>query len=246
MSWICEVCGYENIFDDDNQPTQCQCCFTEAKPEQIAEAKRELEAIHRERIRQEKLEALHRKMMQKQKQIEKAISNIIYTIKIVTAGCIAAVVICIVLLIISVVQSDISIWNVPSNATLILDTQKVSDPLLSMVTNSKDHLASYFVSLTENEKITYSNQDSSYSNNLLLIQKGITQNLSATKTNQIMVVDNVSSAKDNFSKFAPSFTSNIQNGFKSSTVNIPKCWENAVHNITQLVDKISDKFGRDK
>lgn len=246
MSWICEVCGYENIFDDDNQPTQCQCCFSEAKPEQIAKAKRELEAFHKERIKQEKLEALHRKIVQKQRQIEKAITSIINTIKIATVGCIAAIVICIGLLIISVVQGDISIRNIPSNATSILDTQKISDPLLSIATDSRDRLTSYFDSLAEKEMNTHNNQALNFSNNILLIQKEIVQNLSTTDTNRLMLVDNISLTRNNFFKFAPSFTSNIQNGFKNSTVNIPKCWDNAVHNITQLVDKISDKLGRDK
>lgn len=246
LSWICDVCGYENVFDDNDQPTKCQCCFSDARPEQIIKAKRELEALHKERERQAKLEELRLKMIQKQKKMEKAIAKIFQSIKIASVSCAAMVGVCIIILVISVVQKDTKLSNIPDNSVIMLETHKVSEPFSMISSLSKDHLSNYISLMSENLKDTKNNEKQEYGKNLALLPQNIKENFIALNSNKKATSNNISLSFKNFGQHAPTSTANIQEGFKNIKNNLPVCWENASKNINNLAEKISAKFGRTK
>lgn len=47
MNWLCEICGYENQFDDNEQLTVCRCCGDPASEKVLFQARQELEAFRR-------------------------------------------------------------------------------------------------------------------------------------------------------------------------------------------------------
>lgn len=51
MGWLCDVCGYENEFNEESHPAFCLCCGEPAPRNKIIEARRELKAYHRAEMR---------------------------------------------------------------------------------------------------------------------------------------------------------------------------------------------------
>ena len=93
MNWICESCGYENEYNDESQPTECQCCGELASEQQINQARRALERYHREQERERRLEQLRQEAIKQQKKIEDLIDTFVKGLKGVAAACVMSIII---------------------------------------------------------------------------------------------------------------------------------------------------------
>lgn len=62
MSWLCDLCGYENSYDDSIKNTVCVCCGEPASDEKISQARIELNLAHKKEERRLRFEQ-HRKRL---------------------------------------------------------------------------------------------------------------------------------------------------------------------------------------
>lgn len=84
MSWLCDVCGYENEFNDETQPIVCLCCGEKAPKNKIVKARQELNAYHREEKRKTYLEKRKRTQEFWQKRIGEITKSIIRMTKVMS------------------------------------------------------------------------------------------------------------------------------------------------------------------
>ncbi len=77
MSWLCEVCGYENEYSEEVKVTVCNCCGEEASESILKQAQKELDDVRREEEQRIHLEEIAKKRELK----ESIISNIVQGLK---------------------------------------------------------------------------------------------------------------------------------------------------------------------
>ena len=86
MSWLCNFCGYENEYSDEEKLTTCMCCGEPATEEQLAQAQRDLDRYHEEQIRLAKYEEQQRRLQERREKREKAFSLMLRLIKNIRYG----------------------------------------------------------------------------------------------------------------------------------------------------------------
>lgn len=77
MSWLCDICGYENEYSEEIKVTVCNCCGEEASESKLIQAQKELDDFRREEEQRIRLE----KIAKKAERIEELSSNLISRIK---------------------------------------------------------------------------------------------------------------------------------------------------------------------
>lgn len=97
MSWLCDICGYENEFSDEVQITTCLCCGESASEDKIVAARRDLEASHREAERKAQLEKLRQRKALRRERLECIATLVIRITKILPATTAALIMLSLVL-----------------------------------------------------------------------------------------------------------------------------------------------------
>lgn len=139
MNWVCESCGYENEYNDESQPTECQCCLSPASEKQLIHARRELEKYHKELERQRKLEQLRVEAIRRQEKIERSVKVFINSMKGIAAACIVLMCLAIAIIGFNVYKGNVSLKQVNDNIkrVTVMDDITVSSKTISEYLSTK-------------------------------------------------------------------------------------------------------------
>lgn len=124
MSWLCDVCGYENEYSDESKNTICLCCGEPAPEFMIRRAQHELEEFHRKEERRASFEELKRKQEMCQQIVVRFVKGITRAIKAISVAFATLIIVAIVWIGISMHSDDMTLlaWERQMNSNIKLIT----------------------------------------------------------------------------------------------------------------------------
>lgn len=117
MSWLCNYCGYENEYSDEEKLTTCMCCGEPATVEQLVQAQRDLDQYHEEQIRLAKYEEQQRRLREKREKRDKAFSLLLRMINGIKYGVLACLLTAVVLVGLRFVNGSFRLETVQRNVS---------------------------------------------------------------------------------------------------------------------------------
>lgn len=124
MSWLCDVCGYENEYTDESKNIICLCCGEPAPEIKIRKVQQELDEYHREEEKKNRLEELRHKQRVLQHKMDCIKIGIMYVIQIMSVATTAFIIIAFVWIGLSLYSNKmtLSVWNDQINSNIKLIT----------------------------------------------------------------------------------------------------------------------------
>jgi len=247
MSWLCDLCGYENEFNDEDQPTSCNCCGEPASEETINAARREWQKYCKEEKRQLRLNKRRRRKELLQRRLERGISGVICSFKAVSIASVVVFVLSLGWVVVSMVSEKVVLSELgeqlKSNVTELscieypgimkdnLSTMDIKDKAVEPFTNSWEYIpervATHFSVATENITEGSNDKDSYYSDNIQGIKESVKEQLERFGDN-VSNDDYIEKTEDTFE-------------------NIGENWhffiDNIETNVDELIDDIKSKRG---
>ena len=263
MSWICDVCGYENEFNDESQPTTCLCCGEPAPESKIIKAQRELEAYHREEERKARLEELRRKQELRQQKVDRIVARITRAVKAIPWVAVAMVIIAFVWVGVSFHSegTTMSAWNTQmhTNINAISLTgypDKLKDNLADIGLSEKlivpieeagqivsGQTSEHFSAISANIKMKSEISASDYSANIEKLNKSVTARNNYQSDNALIVLESVGSDLKQIGEQVPTIGQNIASSSSNMKLNLPVFWSRAKGNIQELINTILRREG---
>lgn len=263
MSWLCDVCGYENEFNDRSQPTACLCCGEPASESKIIEARRELDAHHREEERKARIEELRRKHELYQQKFDHIAARAIRAVKAIPIVSSAMVIIAVVWIAVSFYSEGmtISAWNTQmfSNINAISFTdypdefknrlgdiglsEKMFAPLEEAGQIVGGQLSARFSAILANIMAKNNISASDFSSNDVELNKPAPVQNNYLGDNALDILENVGSELKQVGKHVPSIIQNIINSSSNMILNLPVFWNNAKDNVEELFKAITIREG---
>lgn len=262
MSWLCDVCGYENEFNDESQPTTCLCCGEPAPESKIINARRELDAYHREEERKARLEELRRKQELRQQSVDRIVTRITRAVRAIPVAAVAMVIVAFVWVGISFHSEGMtmSAWNtkmhsninaisltgysdnLKSNLADLGLTEKMLVPLEEagqiLTSQMMEHFSTISGNVTRKSEIS----SSDYSSNLEELDKSSARN-NYLSENALIVLESVGSDLKQVGEQVPKIGQNITSSSSNMKLNWPIFWSHAKDNVQELVYYITKREG---
>lgn len=263
MSWLCDVCGYENEFNDESQPTTCLCCGEPAPENKIIKARRELEAYHREEERKARLEELRRKQELRQQKVDRVVARITHTVRAIPVAAVAMVIIALVWVGVSFHSEGMtmSAWNtqmhsninaisltgypdkMKSNLADIGLTEKMFVPIEEagqiLVSQMGEHFSTISGNVTKKSEISASD----YSSNFEELDKSVSARNNYLSDNALIVLESVGSDLKQVGEQVPTIGQNITSSSSNMKLNWPIFWSRAKDNVQELINTITRREG---
>ena len=263
MSWLCDVCGYENEFNDESQPTTCLCCGEPAPENKIINARRELDAYHREEERKARIEELRRKQELHQQKVDRIIARTTRAVKAIPVVAAVMVLIAFVWIGISFRSEGmtLSAWNAQmrSNIDAISLTgfseklrdnladiglsEKVSVPINEAGQLVASQMSARFSTISSNITEKSEIGASSYSSNAEEQRKSSSSQNNYLSDNAQTVLENVGNDFKQVGEHMPTISQNITSSCSNMKLNLPVFWSHAKDNVQELINAITKGEG---
>lgn len=252
MSWLCDVCGYENEYSDETKNTSCQCCGEPAPEVKILKAQQELDEYHYELKRKAILEALKRKQEFAQQRINQVVTAIIHLIKAISIPAKVLVCVAFVWVAISMYANNMTfpIWEKQMNtnvkAVAVLKKPRIFEENLNSIDIAKKTTIAI-----QNKKYLAGNQIAKLSFVYTKIftrmgnkkQDSLFLNFNNKTENVQLIIGHIS---DGF-KIAYNNMRVIFRNFTATNINLkrnwPIFWTRAQNNINVLAIKLRKRVG---
>lgn len=248
MSWICDVCGYENEFNDESQPTTCLCCGEPAPESKIIKARRELEAYHREEERKARLEELRRKQELRQQKVDRIVAKITRAVKAIPVAAVAMVIIAFVWVGVSFHSEGMtmSAWNTQMHTninaiSLIRYPDKLKNNLADIGLSEK--LFVPISAISANIKMKSGISASNYSANIEELNKSVTARNNYQSDNALIVLESVGNDLKRIRGQVPTIGQNIASSSSNMKLNLPVFWSRTKGNVQELINTILRREG---
>lgn len=263
MSWLCDVCGYENEFNDESQTTTCLCCGEPASESKIIKARSELETYHREEEKKARIERLKRKQELRQQRIDRIVAWITRTVR-------AIPVVVIVITIISFVWIGISFYLDGKTISAWNTQMRYNIKMLSLTTypdnmpcrlEAIDLYRNKFAPIEETVKIVghlvfarFSSVSENYMKkneingqyffaNIEELNKPITIRNSSQVNNNLVIFENTGDDLKMVGEHVPIISQSILNTRSNMSINFPAFLTRAKANLQKIVNVIIKREG---
>ena len=237
MSWLCDVCGYENEYSDEEKNITCRCCGEPASEITILKAQKELDNYHRKIIRKAHIEELRRKQMLRQQKIDHLLAVLTLFIKAIPPVVGVSIVIALVWIVGTMHSDNISliIWknqmtsNIKS-ADILEYPEKFEANLNTLEIEERiENFFNFEGTFIENQifkyHTTFGNNVKGIGNkNLGMIRKNTKTLVKSTRHNRNIILNSqirlelikssITTFKSNFHKNWPIFCSHAQHNFQ--------------------------------
>ena len=120
VNWLCDVCGYENKFNEEIRLNICLCCGEPASESKIIEAQKELDARHQEEEKKAQHERLRRIQEQRQQKRDHFIIGITRMAEAISVTAAVMVIISFVWIAVSFHSEGITLsaWKIQMNSNI--------------------------------------------------------------------------------------------------------------------------------
>lgn len=246
MNWICESCGYENEYNDESQPTECQCCGELASEQQINQARRALERYHREQERERRLEQLRQEAIKQQKKIEDLIDTFVKGLKGVAAACVMSIIIAGAIVGLNIYKGDIKLKHIETNIKNITVIDSLTASCKTIMEHLSENALEFKESFDKNIGTASMEKDYSVMKNIEVLVEDKKKSMMSISDMVKQVGDNLIVSYENWAKNLSVSESNVTSGVENLAINSRLFWSQAAKNLNQFVVYISMKFGGSK
>ena len=229
MSWLCDICGYENEYSEEVKTTTCLCCGEPASERKIQQAKKDLIAFQKEAERKARAEKLRQKQLLRQQRIDR----IFESSKFVVKGIPVAI---IVLIVFSIVWLGFSMH---SKALSLSDWKQQMASNMSKVALVSD-IGAYGDNLSEIR--AFENTKNALTISGEIMNRNLSQQLNIIKANN-NTVDGYNWSL--LGKRLPYLKKNIRCGSTNFESNWDSFQFQASNNIKQLIAAIKERVGEE-
>lgn len=229
MSWLCDVCGYENEYSEEVKTTTCLCCGEPASERKIQQANKDLIAFQKEAERKARAEKLRQKQLLRQQRIYRIFESSKFVVKGMSVAIIVLIVFSTVWLgfLMHLNALSLSVWKQQMTSNM----SKVA--FVSDIGAYGDNLSE--IHAFENTK-----------NPLIILDETTHQNLSQ-KFNTIKANNNAVDGY-NWSLLGKRLLY-LKKNIKSGSTNFEPNWDSfqiqASNNIKQLIAAIKERVGKE-
>ena len=237
MSWLCDVCGYENEFNDESQPTTCLCCGEPAPENKIINARRELDAYHREEERKARIEELRRKQELHQQKVDRIIARTTRAVKAIPVVAAVMVLIAFVWIGISFRSEGmtLSAWNAQMRSNIdAISLTGFSEKL-------RDNLAD--IGLSEKVSVPINEAGQLVASQMSARFSTISSQNNYLSDNAQTVLENVGNDFKQVGEHMPTISQNITSSCSNMKLNLPVFWSHAKDNVQELINAITKGEG---
>ena len=229
MSWLCDVCGYENEYSEEVKTTTCLCCGEPASERKIQQANKDLIAFQKEVERKARAEKLRQKQLLRQQRIDRIFESSKFVAKCMSVATI-------VLIVFSTVWLGFSMH---SNALSLSDWKQQMMSNMSKAALVSD-IGAYGDNLSEIRAFENTK-------NALIISGETTHRNLSQQFNAIKANNN---AVDGYNwSLLEKRLLNLKKNIKSGSTNFESNWDSfqiqAGNNIKQLIAAIKERVGKE-
>lgn len=228
MSWLCDVCGYENEYSEDVKTTTCLCCGEPASERKIQQAYKDLVALQKEAERRARAEKLRQQQQLRQQRINRIFENSKSVIKGISIATIVLIVLSTVWLGISMHSNGLSLSDWKQH--MVSNMSRVA--VVSNVKVYGDNLSEIQV---------YENTLKAMDISGKIIHRNLSNHFDTAKDNNSII------NRFNWSLFGkrlPYLTKNIKEVSKNFASNWDSFCDQANRNIELLIKAIKERTGK--
>lgn len=263
MSWLCDICGYENEFNDESQPTICLCCGESAPDSKIIKVRKELDAYHQEQERKARLEELRRKQELRQQKINRIVACITRVVNAIPVTAVAIIIISLVWIGISFHSEGmtLSAWNIQMYSNIdsiplkgcldklknnMVDIGSSEKMLVSIEETGQlvaSQMAEHFSTMSGNITAKSVISASDYSDNIEELNKSISGRNNYLAGNVLLVLENVVNDLKQVGEQVSTVDHSITISMSNMKLNWSFFWKRAKSNGQKLIDTITKREG---
>jgi len=247
MSWLCEVCGYENQFDDEAQPTECLCCGEPASERILLQVYLELEACRREARARAYIEEVRRKRELRRQEIDRMVKRALSLAKAVPVAVILATVGALACAILSLKSNDLTFaaWNQQMQSNMsalnwdgsaLFALQNGAGYISGVVEDRKSKVADNVAGVVQNGFEKYGDND-----NFRIIIGSVDERQKNATGNTIQLHGTVGVNLENIENQAEEIGQRNFGAARNLASNFQVFWSNATENIDALIGKIAKR-----
>ena len=245
MGWLCEVCGYENQFDDGVQSTECLCCGESASEKILFQARQELDAYHRAERAKAYVEEVRRRRELRQQKIDHIVKRTLFLAKATPITVVLTVVGAHVWVVLSLNSSDLTfaLWSQQMQSNM--SALNLEEATLSTFPNGVGHVSDIIE--VRNSKITTNmtevlrNDIEKYNDNLRITIGTVNERQKNMIENTLCLYEAVDIELENIENQTREMRQRNFGAAKNFVANFQLFWKRATGNIDTLIEKIAER-----
>lgn len=245
MSWLCEVCGYENQFDDEAQSTECLCCGEPASEKILFQAHQELDAYHRAERAKAYVEEVRRRRELWQQKINCIVKRTLFLAKITPMAVILAVIGALVWVILSLNSSDLTfaLWSqqMQSNMSTLNLEESTMSTLQNGVGRVSDIIGVESSKITTNIAEVFQNDIEKHNDNSHITIESANEWQKNMTENTLRLYEAADIELENIENQTREMSRRNFSAVKNFTFNFQVFLECATENVCTLIEKIAER-----
>lgn len=245
MSWLCEVCGYENPFDDEAQSTECLCCGEPASERVLFQARQELEAYHRAERAKAYVEEVRRRRELWQQKIDRIVKRTLFLAKATPMTVILAVIAAVIWVVLSLNSSDLTfaLWSqqMQSNMSALNLEESTLSTLQNGVGYVSDIIEVGSSKITTNMAEVLRNDIEKHNDNLRITIGSANEWQKNTTENTLRLYEAADIELENIENQTREMIQRNLGATKNFASNFQVFWRRATENVGTLIEKIAER-----